>query len=127
MTARKFPIRLDDALQSIPWDIIAPHEAQAMANHHRSLDQLAVLGGLTPEEALAVIEGRPWEQMPFSVARQRLIDYAQRAALQQAINHAPDTALDDALQMARNMRDGICQPTRWNFNKLVTLLERATR
>lgn len=48
----------------IPWELIAFHEAQARRNHRQSLEQLAYRGGLSPCEAIAVIEDRPWRSMP---------------------------------------------------------------
>lgn len=45
----------------IPWDIIEPHEAQAIANYGGlSLRDLADHGGLSPAEALAVMADRPF-------------------------------------------------------------------
>ena len=41
--------------------MIAPHEAQAQHNHKQSLERLAQRGGLSPDEALAVIENRKYD------------------------------------------------------------------
>ena len=40
MTARQFPIHPSDRslLASVPWDMVAPHEARAQGNHGQSLD-----------------------------------------------------------------------------------------
>lgn len=58
---------------SIPWDVIAPHEEQALRNHcGQSLERLAERGGLSPQEALAVLEDRNWEPMPWAEARAAL-------------------------------------------------------
>lgn len=46
--------------QSIPWEMIAPHEAQAQRNHGQSLQRLAERGGLAPEEAVDVLLGLRW-------------------------------------------------------------------
>ncbi len=46
----------------IPRDIIAPHEAQALANHGQTLGRLKQRGGLTPSEVVAILEGRSWPQ-----------------------------------------------------------------
>ena len=52
------------AASSIPWAMIAPHEAQALENHcGQSLERLAQRGGLEASEAIAVLEDRPWTQM----------------------------------------------------------------
>ena len=45
-------------LQSIPWEMIAPHEAQAKHNHDQTLERLAQRGGLSAYEAVAVLTGR---------------------------------------------------------------------
>lgn len=57
---RDFPIMDSMLMDSVPWDFIAPHEAQAQRNHGQSLKRLAERGGLSACEALAVAEGRPW-------------------------------------------------------------------
>lgn len=59
----KFPIIPigKDAPSAIPWDMIKPHEQQARANHcGQGLIKLAQRGGLSPDEALAVLEDRGW-------------------------------------------------------------------
>jgi hypothetical protein len=49
---------------SIPWGLIAPHDAQAQKNHGgQSLERLAARGGLAPEEALAVLADKPWHEL----------------------------------------------------------------
>jgi hypothetical protein len=46
---------------SIPWRMILPHEGQALRNHgEQSLERLASRGGLSPDEALAVLDDRSW-------------------------------------------------------------------
>lgn len=56
--ARRFPLQ---GGPSLPWEMIAPYEAQARANHGgQSLERLAERGGLSPCEALAVLTCRPW-------------------------------------------------------------------
>lgn len=54
------------ARSSIPWAMIAPHEAQAQANHGQSLERLADRQGLSPLEAVVVLENRPF---PFGDIR----------------------------------------------------------
>lgn len=58
--AKVFKIQHGGMLKGIPWSLIAPHEAQALRNHDQSLERLNERGGLSPEEALAVLEGAPW-------------------------------------------------------------------
>jgi hypothetical protein len=59
---RRFPVLLGNQRSvwpglpdSIPWEVIAPHEQQANINHGHSLETLASLGGLSPYELLAVL------------------------------------------------------------------------
>ena len=48
----------------IPWGMIAPHEKQAMHNHgQQTMARLAERGGLSPSEAVAVLEDRDWQPM----------------------------------------------------------------
>ena len=44
----------------IPYDLIAPHERQALQNHAQTLHRLAERGGLDWGEILAVITDRDW-------------------------------------------------------------------
>lgn len=128
MTTREFPIVHDESIKSIPWDVLKPHEAQALVNHKYPLEKLASMGGLSPEEALAIIEGRPWERMAFSEARRRLLDYvdgANREPEPPPPEPAAVTAINDALRMIENMRSGITPPSRHAFNKIAVTLERA--
>lgn len=53
------------SLRALPWDMIEPHENQALRNHDQSLATLASRGGLSACEALAVLEDRAWRQMPL--------------------------------------------------------------
>lgn len=89
MTDRRFPIlppwHLKPALEreqgvvaivlSIPWAVLAPHEAQALANHGQSLERIAQRGGLEASEAVAIIEDRPWHRMPRKDANAALLRY----------------------------------------------------
>lgn len=57
---------------NIPWDMIASHEAQAQANHYQTLERLAQRGGLSADEAIAVIEDRKWTDMDIDDAHEKL-------------------------------------------------------
>jgi len=74
MTEKLFPIRQDDEIKTVPWAMLEEHRAQARANHGgRELEDIAVFkGGLTPCEAVAILEDREWERMPFTAATLRL-------------------------------------------------------
>lgn len=64
MKPNRFPImlmadpwnKLPTQMNSIPWELIAPHEQQALRNHSQSLEKLTSRGGLSPCEAVAVLE-----------------------------------------------------------------------
>lgn len=67
---RRFPIikthRLDDAeqLSWLPWEILQPHEAQAMRNHGgQNLEKLASRGGLSACEAVAILKDMDYYAM----------------------------------------------------------------
>lgn len=62
MSTKWYPIMHSDTVKAIPWDVLAPHEFQALNNHDQTLQRLAERGGLSPEEALAIIEG---QRCPF--------------------------------------------------------------
>jgi len=70
--ARRFPIM---GGPSIPWAMIAPHARQAKQNHDQTLERLAERGGLSPREAVLVLESRPgreWRQMSEAEGLARL-------------------------------------------------------
>ena len=119
-----FPIKNDLEIKSIPWAVLKPHELQALRNHAQGLDRLASKGGVTPCEAVAIIEGRPWHRMPFSEARDTLMGYVRKAMGEMPTDIKRDP-IREALELVRNMRDGRAANTRYNFNKLEILLERA--
>ena len=123
-----FPIKNDLEIKSIPWAVLKPHELQALRNHAQGLDRLASKGGVTPCEAVAIIEGRPWHRMPFSEARDTLMGYVRKAMGATLRVEPTDIKRDpirEALELVRNMRDGRAANTKYNFNKLEILLERA--
>ena len=52
----------------IPYNIIAPHEAQAMRNHGgQTLQRLAERGGLDWTEILAVLHDKTWKEMGYGL------------------------------------------------------------
>lgn len=49
---------------SIPWDLIAAHDAQARKNHAgQGVERLAERHGCSPCEVCAILEDRPWRSM----------------------------------------------------------------
>lgn len=70
MSARQFPVDSSDRhlLASVPWAMIAPHEAQARRNHGgQSLEVLAGRHGLGLIELAFVLLDRPY--MPASPSK----------------------------------------------------------
>lgn len=55
---RRFPVL--GAGFSIPWELVAPFEAQALTNHDQTLQRLATRGGLSPLELWCVMHGKKW-------------------------------------------------------------------
>jgi hypothetical protein len=68
--SRRFPIMIQHYSKSyevlrrgpgsIPWPMIAPHEARAKKNHDQTLERLAERGGLDAYEAVWVLTDQPW-------------------------------------------------------------------
>ncbi len=61
--ARFFKIMGCTTRTAIPWELIEPHRMQALASHSQSLERLHERGGLSPGEAVAVIEDREWNSV----------------------------------------------------------------
>ena len=101
---RQFPImeggarRAKDDLTSIPWDMIAHHDATARQNHGgQTLERLAQRGGLCPLEAVAVMEDadyrKRWPQMMHTRDEQEKLTLEARAILKQMVaNWMPPNA-----------------------------------
>jgi hypothetical protein len=66
--------RLYEVPAFIPFDVIAPHEAQARANHDgRDLDEIARAGGLSLMEFYAVMHDKPFAfYFPFGKVTQKV-------------------------------------------------------
>lgn len=50
---------------SIPWEMLIPHEKQAVENHGQSLCELAKRGGLNEYEAILILRDKPLYPWPF--------------------------------------------------------------
>lgn len=70
MSEKYFPIF--GSICAIPWSVIAPFEKQAIENHEQTLERLAQRGGVSPCEAVAIIEGRKWSRMDAETAEAML-------------------------------------------------------
>lgn len=71
---------------SIPWDMIQPHENQALKNHcGQTLERLAQRGGLSHCEAVAILEDRDWKLMDLDDAISRLKELTENFLKQEPI------------------------------------------
>lgn len=70
-------------LLGFPWDLLAAHEAQAIANHSQSLERLSARGGLDPSELLSVLRDQAprWEPLPAINAQRQLLEILDDAGL----------------------------------------------
>ena len=78
----------------IPLEMIAAHEPQALSNHWQSIARLAERGGLSADEAVAILEDRRWRKMSIVEANETLcrlmaawIDKEARAAKAETVGH----------------------------------------
>ncbi len=55
---KKFRIQQSASLESIPWGLIEPHEAQAVENHGQTLEELDDRWGLDVVEAFLVLNDK---------------------------------------------------------------------
>lgn len=61
---RKYSIIGTNPQEYIQWDVLLPHEPQAMRNHGgQTLKRLAERGGLSWQEVFAVINDKTWTQI----------------------------------------------------------------
>lgn len=93
--SRMFPILggrfFLDRVYEIPWEAIAPHDGQALKNHSQSLVRLAERGGLSPDEAVAVLEDRDWRRMNDKEAMDRLMSIVWRGRRTEAKDVVAET------------------------------------
>jgi hypothetical protein len=69
---RQFPVLFQyferkerpDCPRTVPWAMLAPHEAMAQSNHSQTLERLAERGGLGPSEIIAVLDGIRLRDLP---------------------------------------------------------------
>lgn len=61
----------------IPWEVLEPHEPQAITNHGQTLQKLASRGGLDWGEAAAILEDRRFEKKDMNerASRDRVLKH----------------------------------------------------
>ena len=79
MARTVMPIMGATLLSEIPWDMIAPHEAQAQRNHGQSLERLAQRGGLGASEAIDIMRGASWGSAKPCLANEQYLINLVRA------------------------------------------------
>lgn len=80
--------------ESVPWSMVEPHRAQALANHSQTLERLAERGGLAPSELHAVVHDRPWRPLARDEAVAWLVERMRALAMEQALRRAQVESLD---------------------------------
>ncbi len=76
MKHRLYPVLESNPPEYIPYEILIPHEAQALKNHsNQTLERLAERGGLGWTEILAILEDRDFQKMDASQAREQVLRY----------------------------------------------------
>lgn len=83
MQERMFPVLGEG--WSIPWIALQPYEAQAKINHSQTLAELALRGGLSSQEILAIIHGcLAWERIDADEPPRRYLEtwVNQQAAIE---------------------------------------------
>ncbi len=61
---RQYPIIGTMPQEYIPWDMLVPHEKQALRNHGQTLELLAKRGGLDWFEVAWILEDKEWRASP---------------------------------------------------------------
>lgn len=74
-----FPVLNDEVIKRVPWEAVAPHEAQAQKNHNQSLKRLSERGGLGIEELFYVLSDRDFPSLISKASTKR--DAAYRLEL----------------------------------------------
>jgi len=92
--------------KSIPWDMIGPHNEQALRNHSQTLTRLKERGGLAPCEAVAVLEDRKWKKMPAVTSCARLIELLE--LFKAAVLAAKDDKICPWCEGTNKNDDGFC-------------------
>lgn len=79
----QMPIMSSKYLNSMPMAMLS--EKQAQKNHGQSLDRLAERGGLSPSEALSIIDGLSWGAVKVCDQNDRLL--LSRVEKYKAVSH----------------------------------------
>jgi hypothetical protein len=61
---RPYPIQRGP---SVPWWVMAPHEAQSQRNHGQSIKRIAERGGFSGAEAWCIVTGQHWHAIEKNI------------------------------------------------------------
>lgn len=65
LSGERFPVQSKEGQpKSVPWAMVAGHEAQAQKNHYDTLKRLAERAGLDPQELWCVVHDQPFAHAP---------------------------------------------------------------
>lgn len=151
---RMFPIIQDDEIKTVPFDMMDKHDGQARINHGGwGVQALAARGGLTPEEACAILENRAYQEMTKTGAMLALKQHVEQWLAKEGkseiapftrklmdrlevlpesppcAHHARPTHLfiltksAETRRRLENIRDGRLMLSRGHMNEAITLLE----
>lgn len=104
----------------VPFAMVLEHEGQCLKNHSQTVNRLAERGGLGWAELLAVLEDRPWSNVPFKEAKhivslladawrepENAILRRECVRLRAELAVARDKALEEAATQAEELEDHI--------------------
>lgn len=87
--SRKFPVIGTNQKEYIPWDVLTPHEKQALRNHcGQSLECLAERGGLSWNEILPILKDKTWREFPMlpdNEAKKIVLEYVSEWKTKKAV------------------------------------------
>ena len=70
---------------SVPWEVMAPHNAISLTNHSQTIERIAERGGFGPAEAYCIVNDLKWREMEetigFKEAERLWLVYAERINL----------------------------------------------
>lgn len=98
MSEKKFPILGTN--ESIDWNLIAPHEKQAMENHcGQTLEQLARRHGLSWYELLCVLLDKPFTEVEYDKEK-NYKELCQRALVSEEVKQYREIVTPEELRAA---------------------------
>lgn len=105
MSEKKFPIL--ETNESIDWNLIAPHEKQAMENHWgQTLEQLARRHGLSWYELLCVLLDKPFTEVKYDKEK-NYKELCQRALVSEEVKQYREIGTPEECRAAMEKQTAI--------------------